>query len=165
DNNGDEGDNGDNGDGSGGQGPGDDGPGEMPGDTGDGFLPDVRPCVGMAVSSIDLLFISLTLSDEPVGYRPPVGPSAHFLVRYNQRDLFQPANFNYSTLGPKWTFKWLSYIVDNPLSPAGDVQYYRMGGFSRVFTGFSPATLTFALQQYDLTRLRRTSPTSYEMVS
>ena len=156
---GDPGDTGDNGS-------GDEGGGESPGDTGgDGFLQDVRTCQGMPVSSIEMLFISLTLSDRPVGYRPPVGPSVHFLARYNQRDLSQPANFNYSSMGPKWTFQWLSYVVDNPLSPSADVQYYRMGGFSRVFTGFSPASQTFALQQYDLTRLRRTSPNSYEMVS
>jgi len=86
-------------------------------------------------------------------------------VNYNQRDLFQPANFNYSNLGPKWTFRWISYITDNPYSPSADVQYYRMGGFTRVFTGFSSTTQTYALQQYDLTKLTRTSANSYLMLS
>jgi YD repeat-containing protein len=70
-----------------------------------------------------------------------------------------------AALGPKWTFDWLSYIKDNPLSSAADVKYYILGGGTRTFTGFDPATQTYAFQQYDQTRLTRTSPTSYEMVS
>ena len=123
-----------------------------------------RPrCKGMAVSSVDLLFVSLSLSDEPVGYSPPVGPAVRFPVRYNQRDSFQPAVFSYSNLGPQWTFDWLSYITDNPSSPMADVQYYRRGGFARFFTGFDPATQTYAYQQYDQTKLVRTTASSYEM--
>jgi hypothetical protein len=48
----------------------------------------------MAVSHIGLFFISLGLADAPVGYVPPVGPSMRIVVRYNQRDPFQPANFS-----------------------------------------------------------------------
>ncbi|MGO9204457.1 MAG: RHS repeat-associated core domain-containing protein [Limisphaerales bacterium] len=120
-------------------------------------------CSGMAVSSVDLLFVSLSLSDEPVGYSPPVGPAVRFPVRYNQRDSFQPAVFSYSNLGPQWTFDWLSYITDNPSSPMADVQYYRRGGFARFFTGFDPAAQTYAYQQYDQTKLVRTTASSYEM--
>src|ERR1019366_1863561 len=123
------------------------------------------PCKGMAVSSVDLLFISLTLSDNPVGYSPPIGPAVRFTLHYNQRDAAQPAIFTYSNFGPKWTFDWLAYITDSPMSTNTDVQYYRMGGFSRNFTGFNPSTQTFAFQMYDGTRLIRTSTNSYEMVS
>ena len=38
-----------------------------------------------------------------------------------------------------------------------------MGGGTRTFTGFDGAS--FAFQQYDQTKLTRTSPNSYEMVS
>ncbi len=122
-------------------------------------------CPGMAVASVDLLFVSLSLNDQPVGYSPPVGPAVRFPVRYNQRDPFQPAVFNYSNLGPKWTFDWLSYITDNPSNPMADAQYYRMGGFTRVFTGFNATTQTYAYQLYDQTKLHRTSASSYEMLS
>jgi RHS repeat-associated protein len=122
-------------------------------------------CQGMAISSVDLLFVSLGLSDEPVSYSPPVGPAVRFLVRYNQRDAFQPANFTYSNFGAKWTFDWLSYIKDDPSNPNAGVQYYRMGGFVRSFTGFASNTQSYAYQLLDLTKLTRTSPTSYEMVS
>jgi RHS repeat-associated protein len=137
--------------------------GDAPDPGGDTPFPPCPP--GMAVSSMDLLQVSLTLSDVPVGYDPPVGPAVYFLTRYNQRDPFQAANFSYSNFGSKWTFQWLAYITDNPFNLAADVQYYRMAGFSRLFTGFSPATQSYAIQQYDHTRLTRTSPTSYEMLS
>ena len=138
------------------------GPGGGGGPPGPGPPP---PCKGMAVSSVDLLFVSLTLTDEPVSYSPPVGPPVRFMVTYNQRDAFQPANFSYSNFGPKWTFDWVTYIKDDPTNPLADVEYYRAGGFARFFTGFSSLSQSYALQQLDLTKLTRTSPTSYEMVS
>lgn len=121
--------------------------------------------VGMAVSSVHLMLVNLNLKDTPVGYSPPVGPAVRFTVRYNHRDAFQPANFNYANFGPKWTCDWISYITDNPQSPSADVRYYIMGGGTRTFTGFNPTTQSFAYQQYDQTLLTRTSANSYQMLS
>jgi RHS repeat-associated protein len=126
---------------------------------------DEGGCPGMAVSSVDLLFVSLNLTDEPVGYSPPVGPPVRFRVSYNQRDPFQPANFTYSNFGPKWTFDWLAYIKDSPTNVLADVEYYRSGGFARFFTGLDRLTKTYALQRLDRTKLTRTSSTSYEMLA
>jgi RHS repeat-associated protein len=124
-----------------------------------------KPCQGMAISDVHLMLVSLNLTDEPVGYSPPVGPAVKFTVRYNQREAFQPSVFTYANFGPKWTFDWLSYITDNPLSPSADVNYYIMGGGTRTFTGFNPTNRTFAYQQFDQTRLTRTSASAYEMLS
>jgi YD repeat-containing protein len=123
-----------------------------------------NPCKGMAVSSVHLMLVSLSIKDEPVGYSPPVGPPVRFTVRYNQRDAFQPANFAYANFGPKWTCDWISYITDNPQSPSADVNYYIMGGGTRTFTGFNALSQTYAFQQYDQTLLIRTSTNSYEML-
>lgn len=122
---------------------------------------------GMAVSRVHLMLVSLNINDEPVGYSPPVGPAVRFMVRYNQRDAFQPSNFAYSNLGPKWTFDWLSYVKDDPVSPQNDVNYYIMGGGTRTFTGFQGGSQTSVFQQLDQTKLTRTStsPISYEMLS
>src|SRR5262249_7401194 len=122
-------------------------------------------CPGMAVPRVHLMVVSLNINDDPVGHSPPVGPPVRFAVRYNQRDAFQPSNFTYSNLGPKWTFDWLSYITDNPTSPAADVNYYKMGGGTRTFNDFDVGTQTYAFQQFDQTKLTRTSPNSYEMLS
>jgi RHS repeat-associated protein len=128
------------------------------------------PCIrklekGMAVSNVHLMLVSLNIEDEPVGYSPPVGPAVTFPITYNQREASQPTTFTYSNFGPKWTFDWISYITDNPLSPAADVNYFVMGGGTDTFTGFNSATQTFAPQQYGQARLTRTGPASYEMVS
>jgi YD repeat-containing protein len=128
-------------------------------------------CKGMAVPRVHLMLVSLNIVDEPVGYSPPVGPEVRFTVRYNQRDFFQPSIFLYSNLGPKWTFDWLSYITDKPPSPFSDVEYYIMGGGTRTFTGFTSdpgangATGSYAFQQFDQTRLSRTAPNTYVMLS
>ena len=121
------------------------------------------PCKGMAVSSVHLMVVNLNLSDEPVGYSPPVGLPVKFVVRYNHRDAFQPATFTYGNFGPKWTHDWLSYINDNPQSPSADVNCYLRGGGVRTFTGFNTNTQTYAYEQYDQTLLKRIAPANYEM--
>jgi RHS repeat-associated protein len=118
---------------------------------------------GMAVASINLLDVALTIRDDAVGYSPPVGPAVRFIIRYNQRDNQFQSTFNYSNFGPKWTFDWLAYILDDPSNPVADVTYYIMGGGNRTFTGFNLHTQTFAFQLLDQTKLVRTSPASYEM--
>ena len=119
----------------------------------------------MAVPRIYLLDVSLSLTDTPVGYSPPVGPAVPFTVRYRQRDNQFSSTFNYSNFGPKWTFDWLAYIMDDPPTPQADVTYYMRGGGNRTFTGFDAVTQTFAYQVLDQTLLTRTSPSTYEMLS
>lgn len=137
-----------------------------PASDGAGQCPQPDPaCNGMATPRVHLLLVSLNINDQPVGYTPPVGPAVRFMVRYNQRDASPPANFTYSNLGPKWTFDWLSYITDDPSNPLADVTYYIMGGGTRTFTGFDSNTQSYAFQLYDQTKLTRTSPDAYEMLS
>lgn len=120
---------------------------------------------GMAVSSVHLMPVSLSIVDTPVGYSPPVGPPVQFTVRYNQRDARQPANFTYSNFGSKWTCDWISYIMDNPQNPLANVSYYARGGGTRTFSGFNPSTQTYGFQQFDQTLLKRTGTNSYELTS
>ena len=136
-----------------------------PATPGGNSCPKDGDCKGMAVPRVHLMLVSLNINDEPVGYAPPVGPAVRFTVRYNQREAKQPPTFKYSNFGPKWTFDWLSYITDNPFNPAADVEYYIMGGGTRTFTGFNSDTQTYSFQQFDQTKLTRTGPNSYEMLS
>jgi len=126
---------------------------------------DDDDCKGMAVSSVHLMLVSLNLRDQPLGYTPPVGPPVKFTLRYNQRDAYQPANFDYSNFGPKWTCDWFSFITDNTLNPLVDVNCYMPGGGVSTFTGFNTNTQTFAHEQYDQSLLKRTGPNSYELIS
>ena len=126
---------------------------------------DPCPCSdGMAVPRMYLLDASLSLVDTPAGYSPPVGPAVPFTVRYRQRDNQFSSTFNYSNFGPKWTFDWLAYIVDDPTTPQAAVTYYMRGGGNRTFT-FDTTTQTFAYQVLDQTLLTRTSPSTYELLS
>ena len=120
---------------------------------------------GMAVPRVYLLDVSLSLTDKPTGYAPPVGPQVPFTVRYRQRDNQFSSTFNYSNFGPKWTFDWLAYIIDDPATPQADVTYYMRGGGNRTFTGFNATTQAFAYQVIDRTLLTRTSGTSYQLLS
>jgi len=77
---------------------------------------------------IEELVVGLALSDTPVGYAPPIGPSAKVSLTYNQREDSQPANFSYFNISPKWTLNWLSYIEDDPTSPGANVMRTLPGG-------------------------------------
>jgi YD repeat-containing protein len=68
------------------------------------------PAAGMPRYNFDLAVASLTITDIPLGYTPPVGPPVQFRITYHQRDTFQPAIFTYSNLGPLWTFNWFSSV-------------------------------------------------------
>jgi Peptidase C39 family len=127
---------------------------------------DPCPCpVGMTVPRMYLLDVSLSLTDTPVGYSPPVGPAVPFTVRYRQRDNQFSSTFNYSNFGSLWTFDWLAYIIDDPATPPAGVTYYMPGGGNRTFTGFDAATQSFGYQVLDQTLLTRTSPSTYQMLS
>lgn len=114
------------------------------------------PCTAMAAYRLSLLTAGLNIYDGPVGYAPPVGPAVTFRVDYNQRDSYQPSNFSYSNLGPKWTFGWLSYVLEDDASNA-TVKLYAKGGGQSTYTGL--AGNTSAVHPRDQTILARTSTT------
>jgi RHS repeat-associated protein len=125
---------------------------------------DGDSCKGMANYSFHSMLVSLHITDTPVGYTPPYGSPIDFRAVYNQREAGQPSNFNYSNLGAKWTFNWLSYIIDNPSNPATASQAVGGGGTVR-YSGYNSATQTFAPQYDYQSSLRRTStnPLRYEL--
>ena len=90
--------------------------------------------VGVAGYSFHAMMVNLNITDTPVGYSPPRGPRVDFLMTYNQRESFQPGNFNYSNLGQKWTFDWLSYVTDNPGDSEATSTVYARGGGQETYT-------------------------------
>jgi RHS repeat-associated protein len=121
------------------------------------------PLGAMAQASTHLMLVSLNIEDMPVSYRPPVGYPIGLRVTYNQREANQPALFSYSNFGPKWTFNWFAYILDNPSSPSANVDFYTTSGGALPFTGFNTNTQTYLPQVKTQARLQRTSTNSYEM--
>jgi len=117
---------------------------------------------GMASYSVHLMLVSLYVEDTPIGYTPPRGPDMHFKVSYSQREANQPATFSYSNLGAKWTFDWLSYVIDDPLSPSRNADLYNRGGGTETYTGFDAVTQSYAPQYLSGAVLRRTLPSGFE---
>jgi RHS repeat-associated protein len=102
------------------------------------------PGCRMASYSFHSLLVSLNITDAPVGYSPPIGPAVQFQVTYNQRESIQSTMPRYSNLGNKWTFDFLSYLVDDPGNPLADVKVYISGGGQETYTGFNTQTNTYA---------------------
>ena len=117
----------------------------------------------MAKYSIHLMLASLHIEDTPISYNSPRGPSTDFKVVYNQREANQPANFDHSNLGPKWTFNWLSYVTDEgPGDPTDNPTVYVRGGGTEVFDGFDPLTQSYAPDRQTLAVLVRMPDGTYE---
>lgn len=57
---------------------------------------------------------ALQLTDTPVGYAPPRGPSVFFTLRYDSRQTIQPDVRSYGHVGRQWTHDWLSYVYEAP---------------------------------------------------
>lgn len=111
----------------------------------------------MAVYSFTEMVVSLHISDTPVGYTPPIGPSVKVMLNYNQRESDQPATFSYFNISQKWTLNWLSYIQDDPRSAGGSVSRYVAGGGDISYSGYNGTNGTFTPETRDASVLSRTT--------
>jgi RHS repeat-associated protein len=117
--------------------------------------------VGMARYTVHSMLVSLNISDTPLHYSPAYGPAIGFSVTYNQRESQQPATFNYSNLGPKWTFGWLSYVSDDPNSQLPLTGLYRSGGGAEIFA-YDMGSQSFVADTQSHAVLVKTGAASYE---
>ncbi|MCP3463511.1 hypothetical protein [Bradyrhizobium sp. CCGUVB23] len=92
----------------------------------------------MCLYNIGESTVSRSLSDKPVGYSPPIGPSAKVQIVYNQREDSQPAVFSFFNVSPKWTLNWLSYVTDDPGNAGASVSATSPAAV-RIFTPASAA--------------------------
>ena len=129
----------------------------------DDQVPQCGGSAPMAQSNVHTSAVSLHIYDRPAYYTPPKGPSMFWDVQYHQRDSYQPANFTYTNMGPKWTIRWLSYVVDNPNIPTANADLYAKGGGVRTFVSFDTTTKTFAPEIQTNDRLVRICPNCYEL--
>lgn len=120
------------------------------------------PCP-LCIYNIGESTVSLSLSDVPVGYAPPIGPSAKVQITYNQREDSQPATFSFFNVSPKWTLNFLSYVIDDPTNPGASVGRYLAGGGEYYYTGYQSSTGQFSAQSNDgsILTLVSQSPVSY----
>ncbi|MGO7532788.1 RHS repeat-associated core domain-containing protein [Rhizobium leguminosarum] len=107
--------------------------------------------------------VSVALSDTPVGYGPPIGPSMKVGISYNQREDSQPANFDYFNISQKWSLSWSSYIIDDPTNAGANVSRIMGEGGAFYYIGYDSVRKTFAAQDTDgsILSLVSQSPVSY----
>ena len=116
----------------------------------------------MAQYTAHSMLASLNVEDTPLRYTPPRGPAINFTVTYNQRDTQQPQTFNYSNLGPKWTFNWFSYVTDDPNNALANATVYVAGGGAEKFSGFDSGSQSYQPEPQSHAVLVRTAPGAYE---
>lgn len=94
---------------------------------------------GMPNYSFHTGVVSLHVSDTPIGYAPPVGPSVYFSIVYNQREVRRGEWVDFANLGPQWTNNWDSYVVDDPGTSVGSqtIRMYASGGGSLSYSGYN----------------------------
>ena len=119
---------------------------------------------GMPTYAFHTMLVSLNIVDVPLGYTPPRGPAVDFRITYNQGEANQPSIFSYSNLGNKWTIDWISYLTDDPSSPAANVNLFVKGGGTEIYMNYNSATMSFAPAVESQAVLVRTSstPINYE---
>ena len=122
--------------------------------------PPKKKCHGMADWNMHLSVCSLNLTDCPVGYLPPVGPSIFFNVNYDQREDNQPSTFSYANLGAGWNFDWVTTLTFD-----SDNGYVNNGsGGIDIFPNFTSSTPTSSPGEISLTYLVRVNSSTYQEV-
>lgn len=117
---------------------------------------DSPQCAGMAVHSVNLMQVGVSILDTPLSYTPPRGMPIRFTVAYREYD--------YGLILPQWTHNWNAYIADSG-GDAAVANFYMPEGGVRRFHTFDPATRTFASEFNSRATLRRVTddPARYEM--
>jgi RHS repeat-associated protein len=119
---------------------------------------------GMADYNIKEMLVDLNISDTPVGYAPPKGPSVFVTLTYNQLEANQPSNFTFFNLSSQWTMNWLGYVQDDPTQIGASVLRYELGGGSVNYGNYNSGTGAFDPEPDDASTLVVTSwnPVRYE---
>ncbi len=114
----------------------------------------------MAVYTAHSMLASLNIEDTPFRFAPSIGPAIDFTLTYNQREPAPPISSTYSNLGPKWSFNWSSFIIDDPAIQQSKIALHPPRGGVEVFT-FPPGSQTSSPEPQSHAVLVR-STNSYE---
>ena len=95
--------------------------------------PDDRPtsdCIGMPVWRVSEPYISIWIHDEPLGYKPSIGPRISLELSYKQRESSAGLDTSIFGVGKYWNLSWLSYVkLDSSTNKVVDLP----GGGQRTF--------------------------------
>jgi RHS repeat-associated protein len=117
----------------------------------------------MAIWDVHLLLATHHVEDTPVGYTPPVGPSVYINVAYSANNGWPDFGLPYSNVSQEWRLNWLAYVTDDPMNPAGDIEFAVDGGGTFVFTDYNATNEVFKNLFRNRADLVRTGTNSYEI--
>ncbi len=92
------------------------------------------PIGGMMQFDIVKTTTDLHLFDTPLSYSCPIGGTVGFNVQYQYLQADQPSIYTFTTLGPNWSFQYLSYLTLDVSStatvrlPQGYSEVYALSG-------------------------------------
>lgn len=84
--------------------------------------------IGMPKWRVSEPYITLWLTDEPLGYQPGQGDRVSFRLHYKHRET--RSNGNLYGVGPQWSLDWQSYV--HPLGSGSSAEVFFGGGGSQV---------------------------------
>lgn len=108
---------------------------------------------GMASYSVFEMLLSLSMTDTPIGYRPPKGPQVAFTIRYSHRQNRPVDTSGHFNFGPLWTCDWLSYIEEPPTGTT--VSIFMPGGGGETYKNPNPVTGAYDLEYESASQLVR----------
>jgi RHS repeat-associated protein len=102
---------------------------------------------GMARWRVSEPYISLWLSDTPIGYQPALGRQVEFRLSYKQRGT-TPVSTSFFSAGPQWNLSWMSYFeepIPGGSPPAGTFPgtLHLPGGGIRYFNNTDGSTVEY----------------------
>lgn len=89
-----------------------------------------KPCCGMPVASAFSLNATLSLSDSPLFYEPPVGPGMSIVTTYVYGEGNQISSPQFTNFGADWNLNWLSFLT---VDISGNVTVRVRGGGYEVY--------------------------------
>ncbi|MBL8139671.1 MAG: hypothetical protein JNM38_01070, partial [Acidobacteria bacterium] len=143
---------------------------------GGGGSPSCGACAappGMPVFDFKASSASLIVTDTPIAYTPPRGPTVTFTLTYDYRLLMQPQIFSYANVGAQWSIDTVAFAKEEPfwINPSWNnesipahVSVYLRGGGEEIFVGAPTGLVTYPGHWRSRAVLVRTStdPVRYE---
>ncbi|PTY00481.1 hypothetical protein DB346_15790 [Verrucomicrobia bacterium LW23] len=91
--------------------------------------------VGMATYTLDIARAGFQVTDTPLTYAVPRGPSVAFTLNYRLFDESQESSLSFTNLGKHWSNSFISYIKGGPPAASENAWHYLAGGGQEEFVG------------------------------
>ncbi|MBY4598831.1 hypothetical protein K3217_25285 [bacterium BD-1] len=112
------------------------------------------------------VYAAAQLHDTPLLSTAIVGPGTAFSLSYATRGRQTPASLPGGHAGPGWWHNWQAWLEDAPATPGQNVKIFARDGGHLSYTGYVPATGSFAPEPTSQAKLilSSTNPVQYQRI-